>query len=71
LADQLRALVLKHTDEGTSAAKGEVLDGIQDRLERRHFTPEAATGMSDLCGRAMIANLRFLRSLRRKDPPDK
>lgn len=113
LADQLRALVLKHTDEGTSAAKdlrftsnlrdavssacrnqsegfykyrhtemrpmfntargslGEVLDGIQDGLERRHFTPEAATVMSDLCGRAMIANLRFLRSLRRKDPPDK
>ena len=113
LADQLRALVVKHTDEGTPAAKdlrftsnlrdavssacrnqsegfykyrhtemrpmfntargslGEVLDGIQDGLERRHFTPEAATVMSDLCGRAMIANLRFLRSLRRKDPPDK
>jgi four helix bundle protein len=111
LADQLRQLIIKHTDEGTAAARdvrftgngrdaiasacrnqsegfykyrhtemrpyfntargslGEVLDVIQDGLERRYFSRDQAREMADLCGRAMIANLRFLKSLGRKDGP--
>jgi len=47
---------------------GETADCIQDGLERGYFTPEAAKQTSDLCGRAMIANLRWLKALQRRDP---
>jgi four helix bundle protein len=47
---------------------GEVLDGILDGRERGHFSRELATRMEKLCGRAMIANLRWLQSLDRPDP---
>jgi four helix bundle protein len=46
---------------------GEVNDGIRDGEQRQYFTPEAAKQMMDVCGRAMIANLRFLLSLNRPD----
>jgi four helix bundle protein len=49
---------------------GETKDGIKKGLDRNYFRPEIATAMSNLCSRAMAANLRFLRSLRRPDPPD-
>src|SRR5687767_1070140 len=45
------------------ASLGEVKDGIEDGRERRYFTPELAKELDALCGRAMIANLRWLKSL--------
>ena len=112
LADELRQLIIKHTDEGTPAAKdfrftsnlrdaiasacrnqsegfykykhkpqrpyfvtaraslGEVQDGIEDGRQRKHFSAELAKKLDALCGRAMIANLRWLKSLDRPDPED-
>jgi four helix bundle protein len=43
---------------------GEMLDQIEDGLQRGYFTKHAAKEMTDLCGRAMIANLRLIQSLR-------
>jgi four helix bundle protein len=48
---------------------GEILDCIRDGSKRGFFTTAESEEMSNLCGRAMIANLRFLRTLQRKDPP--
>lgn len=112
LADELRQLIIEHTDAGTPAARddrftknlrdaigsacrnqsegfykykhrqqrpffntaraslGETKDGIQEGLERRYFSAELAHRMERLCGRAMIANLRWLKSLERPDPED-
>jgi len=109
LADQLRQLLLKHTDEHTRAAAdqrfttnlrdaigsacrnqsegfykfkhrqmkpffniargslGETKDGIKEGCDRKYFAPELADEMLSLCRRAMIANLRFMRSLHRPD----
>jgi hypothetical protein len=47
---------------------GEILDCITDGRERGYFPTEDARKMSRLCRRAMNANLKFLQSLRRKDP---
>jgi four helix bundle protein len=47
---------------------GETKDGIKEGRDRRYFSPEVAAEMLSLCGRAMIANLRFLQSLDRPDP---
>jgi four helix bundle protein len=111
LADQLRQLVIAHTDKGTPAGRdvrftsnmrdaiasacrnqsegfykfrhsemrpyyntaqgslGEIKDCIEDARERGYFSAEDAREMSQLCRRAMNANLKFLQSLRRKDPP--
>jgi four helix bundle protein len=52
------------------ASLGETLDGIEDGRERGHFSAEMAKRMTALCGRAMIANLRWLQSLDRPDPED-
>ena len=49
------------------ASLGETLDGILDGEQRGYFPREIAEGMTNLCGRAMIANLRFLLSLKRPD----
>ena len=110
LADQLRQLIITHTDEGTPAARdfrftsnlrdavasacrnqsegfykykhkpqrpyfvtaraslGEVQDGIEDGRQRKYFSAELAKELDALCGRAMIANLRWLKSLDRPDP---
>ena len=46
----------------------EVKDGIRDGRQRGHFTEEIANEMQALCGRATIANLRYLKSLNRPDP---
>jgi hypothetical protein len=46
---------------------GATLAGIHDAEQREHFTSKLARQMTDLCGRAMIANLRFLLSLNRPD----
>jgi len=51
------------------ASLGETKDGIKDGRDRGHFSAEVATRMEKLCGRAMIANLRWLKSLDRPDPP--
>ena len=48
----------------------EVKDCIRDGLLRGHFTAELAKKLTALCGRASIANLRYLKSLDRPDPPD-
>jgi four helix bundle protein len=53
------------------ASLGETKDGIEDGRERGYFSAELATRMEELCGRAMIANLRWLKSLDRPDPEDK
>jgi len=50
------------------ASLGETKDGIRDGLQRGYFTAAAAEQMSLLCGRAMIANLRWIKSLNRPDP---
>ena len=50
------------------ASLGETKDGIRDGRQRGHFSPEIADQMTALCGRAMIANLRWLKSLDRPDP---
>ena len=46
----------------------EVKDGIRDGCQRGHFTNEVADEMTALCGRASIANLRYLKALDRPDP---
>jgi four helix bundle protein len=48
---------------------GETKDGIIDGLERGYFDPELARQMRQLCERAMKANLGWLKSLDRPDPP--
>ena len=109
LADELRRLIIQHTDTGRVAADfrfttnlrdaiasacrnqsegfykykhkqqrpffntaraslGETKDGIEDGRERGYFSSDIAKQMEDLCGRAMIANLRWLKSLDRPDP---
>jgi four helix bundle protein len=50
------------------ASLGETMDGIEDGRERGYFSTELAARMERLCGRAMIANLRWLLSLNRPDP---
>jgi four helix bundle protein len=52
------------------ASLGETKDGIEDGRERGYFSAELAERMEKLCGRAMIANLRWLKSLDRPDPED-
>jgi four helix bundle protein len=47
----------------------EVEDCIEDGRQRGHFSTELALEMTALCGRAAIANLRYLQSLERPDPP--
>jgi len=49
---------------------GEIKDCITDGRERGYFSADAAREMSRLCRRGMNANLKFLQSLRRKDPGD-
>ena len=49
---------------------GETKDGIEDGRERGHFSEDTAKRMDRLCGRAMIANLRWLHSLDRPDPEE-
>jgi four helix bundle protein len=110
LADELRRMIIAHTNEGTRAGKddrftnnlrdaissacrnqaegfykykhrqqkpffntargslGETRDCIEDARQRGYFSAETAKQMDQLCGRAMIANLRYLRSLDRPDP---
>jgi len=109
LADQLRQMIIRHTESGAAAkdfrftanlrdaiasacrnqaegfyrfkhkeqkpffktaraSLGETKDGIRDGRLRGYFSPELAEEMRNLCGRAMIANLRWLRSLDRPDP---
>ena len=50
------------------ASLGETKDGIRDGLQRGYFPPDVAEEMRNLCGRAMIANLRWIKSLERPDP---
>ena len=50
------------------ASLGETKDGIRDGRQRGYFSTETADEMTKLCGRAMIANLRWLKSLDRPDP---
>jgi len=50
------------------ASLGETLDGIRDGMQRGYFAPDMAKAMTALCGRAMTANLRWLKSLDRPDP---
>ncbi|HEX9365436.1 MAG TPA: four helix bundle protein [Vicinamibacterales bacterium] len=52
------------------ASLGEAKDGIEDGRERGYFSAELAKRMENLCGRAMIANLRWLKSLDHPDPED-
>jgi four helix bundle protein len=52
------------------ASLGETKDGITDGSEREYFSPALAAKMHLLCRRATVANLRFLKSLRRPDPND-
>ena len=50
---------------------GEVKDCIEDGRKRKFWSDEDAREMTHLCRRAMNANLKFMRSLKRKDPePD-
>jgi four helix bundle protein len=53
------------------ASLGETKDGIEDGRERGYFSSDLAKRMEKLCGRAMIANLRWLKSLDRPDPEDR
>jgi four helix bundle protein len=48
----------------------EVKDCIRDGYLRGHFTEQLAKDLTALCGRASIANLRYLKSLDRPDPVD-
>ena len=50
------------------ASLGETQDGIEDGRQRGYFSVNVAKQMDALCGRAMIANLRWLKSLDRPDP---
>lgn len=52
------------------ASLGEVKDGITDGSERQYFDAGLTARMRSLCRRATVANLRFLRSLKRPDPPE-
>jgi four helix bundle protein len=52
------------------ASLGETKDGIRDGLLRGYFPPDVAEAMTRLCGRAMIANLRWIKSLNRPDPDE-
>ena len=52
------------------ASLGETQDGIEDGRQRGYFSADLAKRMDALCGRAMIANLRWLKSLDRPDPED-
>ena len=52
------------------ASLGETKDGIEDGRQRGYFSEEVARHMDALCGRAMIANLRWLKSLDRPDPDE-
>src|SRR5436309_5771595 len=47
---------------------GETKDGIHEGVERGYFSTEVADRMFNLCKRAMVANLRWLKSLKRRDP---
>ena len=49
---------------------GETLDCIEDGRQRGYFSDEQAQEMTALCGRAMIANLRWLKALDRPDPDE-
>jgi four helix bundle protein len=49
---------------------GEIKDCILDARERGYISSDVARDMSRLCRRAMNANLKFLRSLKRPDPDD-
>ena len=49
---------------------GETKDGIKEGCDRQYFTAQVAEEMLSLCRRAMVANLRFLRSLDRPDPDE-
>ena len=51
------------------ASLAEVKDGIRDGFQRGHFTEDVAAAMYALHRRADIANLRYLKSLDRPDPP--
>jgi hypothetical protein len=65
LADQLRQLIIAHTADGTSAGKDfRFTSNLRDAIS------EVADEMTALCGRASIANLRYLKSLDRPDPPE-
>ena len=109
LSDQLRQLIIEHTNDGAAAkdfrftsnlrdaissacrnqsegiylfkhraqrpyfnraraSLGETKDGIRDGCQRGYFSLEVANQMTKLCGRAMIANLRWIKSLERPDP---
>ena len=46
---------------------GETLDGIREGQQRGYFASKEADEMTDLCRRAMVANLRFLLALKRPD----
>jgi len=50
------------------ASLGETKDGIRDGRQRGYFSPEIEEKMRKLCGRAMLANLRYIKSLERPDP---
>ena len=53
------------------ASLGEVKDGITDGHERKYFDADLTADMRSLCRRATVANLRFLKSLDRPDPPER
>jgi four helix bundle protein len=48
----------------------EVKDCIRDGQLRGHFSESLAKEMTALCNRAATANLRYLKSLDRPDPPE-
>ena len=109
LADQLRQLIIAHTESGPAAkdfrftsnlrdaiasacrnqsegfylykhssqrpyfrtargSLGETKDAIRDGRQRGYFSAAIADELTALCSRAMIANLRWLKSLDRPDP---
>jgi four helix bundle protein len=47
----------------------ETKDGIRDGRLRGYFADTLADEMTALCERASVANLRYLQSLNRPDPP--
>ena len=47
---------------------GEIKDCIEDGRKRKFWSDDEARDMTQLCRRAMNANLKFIHSLRRKDP---
>jgi hypothetical protein len=85
LADELRQLIIDNTGGGTPAGRDErftsnLRDAVSSacrnqsegfyKYKRGYFADELAKRMDGLCGRAMIANLRWLQSLDRPDPED-